>query len=1146
MKRNKLLSRGTALLLALALTLGLCPVSLAAGRSLTLRSLEDLTAFAKNCASDRYSDGLTVRLAADIDAEGTAVSIPLFLGTFDGQGHSISGLRLTESNSAYGLFSRVETGAAVRDLTVEAEVTPSGEQSRMGGIAGENAGSIENCAFSGVVVGSAAVGGIAGYNEGTVQDCSVSGVIRGTQYTGGIAGQNAGTLLRCENRAAVNTTVTEEDITAVELEELESTLYRLLKREEVTETAVTTDTGGIAGFSTGVIQSCTNRGSVGYAHVGYNVGGIAGRQNGYLASCDNRGSVQGRKDVGGIVGQMVPDITLQFSSNSLDQFQSELNTLQGLIDRTLTDAQSASDTVSGHVARISDYAASASDSANDLAGEVGDFADDNIETVNSLLLLVERYLAKASPIFSDLSDASDSVSAAIAETRKLVALLEDTLDYNDQALTQLQSFCAETKAACDAILTGLDALETAFTLIKNGPAQPDTSALRAEVAALREAVTTLEATIGRAGEELAIRGAVSPGTQAQLREDLLAVLDGCAYVTKALAEVVVNTDLSALRDQDLETLRQIAASLQTAMSSFRSAIAHLSAAMGHLQDFFGTLRTLNAHLDGILAQLDAALQQAEAAADSLSSAFSRMAKWARDLSQEEPGSFTPLGPGAEESGSALNASLTGISSEISALNTELSRSNTALISDLRAVNAQFMKVMNLFLNVLNDTQNVNYEDVYEDVSDESLQSATRGKVLECANYGAVTADRNAGGIAGSMAIEYDLDPEDDLQTEGQRSTRFTYQTKAILLSCQNYGTVQAKKSCAGGITGRMDLDTVSQCGGWGNVESESGDYVGGVAGLSLSSIRGSWAKCALSGGRYVGGIAGSGSRVTDCLSLVEITEAAQQSGAIAGEITGDYQGNRFVSETLAGVDRVSLSGKAEAISYDQLTALASAPENFRRLTLRFVADGRTLKEQTFDYGASFPESVYPDAPEKDDYYVRWDRESLNELHFDTTVTAVYEPYVTTLSSAPQDAHPALLVEGKFRLGERMEAQQSTSPVPGSGSLVETWTLTLPEDGEASHTVHWRLPDTEETYTVYLKEDGTWRKTESETIGSYLRFDLPAGAQFAVASAASRPWQLWAPAGAGCAGIAVVLLLFLRKRKTKGPKESECELQTKAR
>ena len=1130
-KGNNLLSRGAALLLALALLLSLCPAALAEGRSLTLRSLEDLTAFARSCASDSYSQGLTVRLAADIDAEGTAVSIPIFLGTFEGQGHAIRGLRLTESNSAYGLFSRVETGAVVRDLTVEAEVTPSGQQNRVGGIAGENAGSLENCAFSGVVVGSAAVGGIAGYNEGSVQDCTASGVVRGSQYTGGIAGQNPGTLLRCESAAAVNTTVTEEDIAAAELENLEGTLYSLLKREEITESAVTTDTGGIAGFSTGVIQSCTNTGAVGYPHVGYNVGGIAGRQNGYLASCVNRGTVQGRKDVGGIVGQMVPDVTLQFTSTGIDQLQSELNTLQGLIDRTLSDAESASDTVSGRVSRISDYAASASDSANDLAGEVGDFANDNIETVNGLLLLVERYLAKASPILADLSDASGSVSSAIAETRKLVALLDDTLDYNDQALAQLQSFCAETKAACDAILTGLDALETAFTLLKNGPAQPDTSALRQEVAALREAVVTLEATIGRAREELAISGAVTPGTQAQLREDLLAVLDGCAYVTKALADVVLNTDFGALRDQDLENLRQIAASLKTAMESFRSAIAHLSAAMGYLQDFCGTLRTLNAHLEGILAQLDTVLAQAESAADSLASAFSRMAKWARDLSEEDPGSFTPLGPGAEESGSALNASLAGISSEISALNTELSRSNTALLADLRAVNAQFMKVMNLFLNVLNETQNVNYEDVYEDVSEESLQSATRGKVLECENYGAVSADRNVGGIAGAMAIEYDLDPEDDLLNSDNRSIRFTYQTKAILLNCDNYGAVQARKSCAGGVTGRMDLGTVSQCGGWGDVGSDSGDYVGGVAGLSLSSIRESWAKCALSGGKYVGGIAGSGSHVTDCLSMVEITDCAQLGGAVAGEITGDYRGNRFVSESLAGVDRVSLSGKAESISYSQLAGLDSAPENFRRLTLRFAADGRTLKEQTFDYGASFPESSYPDAPAKEGFYVRWDRESLHELHFDTTVTAIYEPYVTTLSSDPQDSHPSLLVEGKFREGERMEAQRSTSPVPGSGSLVETWQLELPEDGQESHTVRWRVPEDggDAAYTVYEKENGSWRKVESETIGSYLCFAL-SGSQFAVAPAARSLWWVWTLAAVVILALLAAVILLLRARK----------------
>ena len=98
----------------------------------------------------------------------------------------------------------------MQNLTIEGEVSPSGTQNKVGGLAGENYGSIESCRFSGLVSGGEAVGGIAGYNEGTVTDCTVSGVIRGTRYTGGIAGQNAGTLLRCENGAAVNTTVTEE------------------------------------------------------------------------------------------------------------------------------------------------------------------------------------------------------------------------------------------------------------------------------------------------------------------------------------------------------------------------------------------------------------------------------------------------------------------------------------------------------------------------------------------------------------------------------------------------------------------------------------------------------------------------------------------------------------------------------------------------------------------------------------------------------------------------------------------------------------------------------------------------------------------------------------------------------------------------
>ena len=99
--------------------------------------------------------------------------------------------------------------------------------------------------------------------------------------------------------------------------------------------------------------------------------------------------------------------------------------------------------------------------------------------------------------------------------------------------------------------------------------------------------------------------------------------------------------------------------------------------------------------------------------------------------------------------------------------------------------------------------------------------------------------------------------------------------------------------------------------------------------------------------------------------MVEISACTQLGGAIAGEIDGEYTGNRFVSDTLAGVDRVSLSGKAEQISYAALKELENIPEDFLHLTLRFVADNTVLTEQEFNYGDSFSEEIYPQAPDKD-------------------------------------------------------------------------------------------------------------------------------------------------------------------------------------
>ena len=390
--------RAGAVLILLALLLSLCPAGLAASGEVRIGSAGELADFAAKCASDSYSRGLTAVLTDDIDLGGTAVYIPIFLGTFDGGGHTIRQLDLSSGESRLALFGRIERGGTVKNLRVEGSITPSGSQSTVGGIAAENYGRIDTCVFAGTVIASEQVGGIAGLNEagGVITACRVAGVIQGKRFTGGIVGENAGSVVRCTNLAAVNTSVTDEELDMEELGNLDSTVYDLLKNRSIdNETGTLTDTGGIAGHSTGVLQSCENHGSVGYPHVGYNVGGVAGRQSGYISNCKNSGEIQGRKDVGGLVGQMAPDITLQTSSDSLEELQDELNTLHAMLSRTMDDAEMVSDDVSAQLTQVTDYADSARTHAGDLVDQVQEFTDANIEAVNSVSLLAERYVSRA-------------------------------------------------------------------------------------------------------------------------------------------------------------------------------------------------------------------------------------------------------------------------------------------------------------------------------------------------------------------------------------------------------------------------------------------------------------------------------------------------------------------------------------------------------------------------------------------------------------------------------------------------------------------------------------------------------------------------------------------------------------------------------
>lgn len=876
--------RITALLAAALLLGGLCAPAAAQAQesTLTISTPEQLQQLARDCSSDTYSVGLTVYLANDIDAGGKELSIPTFAGVFDGQGYTIRGIHLSQEASPAGFFAYVQPSAVVRNLKVVGQVAPSGDVSYAGGIAGRNSGTIENCTFSGTVSAAGYLGGIAGRNEesGVISGCISDGVVHGTRYVGGIAGENGGTLSACNNAAAVSTTVTDTSDPQQTLADLTDTVYRLFQnRDSVAGDSYMSDIGGIAGNSTGSVTGCVNSGPVGYPHVGYNIGGIAGQQSGHISNCINRGTVQGRKDVGGIVGQMVPDISIQYTESSIDALQGELAALQTLLDQTAGHAESGNAAVSGHVSQISDYADDAQSSARDIAGQLRDWAD-----------------------------------------------------------------------------------------------TPDPDTL----------------------------------------------------------------------------------------------------------------------------------------------------------------------PDCREESEALNSSLSAMFNELGALGEDMSGSGATLSSDIKAVNRQFNTVMNLFLNLLSDTQDVNYTDVYEDVSDESIYSAVDGKLTACENRGTVSADLNVGGIAGSMAIEYDTDPEDDLLSSGQRTSHFTYETKAILLECRNYGAVTARKNCAGSVVGRMDLGTVYACGGYGSTESESGNYVGGVAGYSLSSIRRSFAKCPLSGQRFMGGIAGSGSRISDCRSMVEITDCIRSGGGVAGELTGEASGNYFVSDTLAGIDRISYAGKAEKINYETLCALEGIPSEFLSLTVTFMADGSVLRSETLHYGDSLPADAFPILPQKDGYYAHWDKESLTDLHFDQIVSVVYTTYLAALpSQQTRDGKPDLFAVGQFRSGDELTSKTLDSPAQAecSGAL-ETWQLSMPADGLDSHEIRYLPPeDAPSRLTVYVRQaDGSWARVEHSTFGSYLTFrmDGSEGAFCVVASAVSY-WLAAVLAAAALLAVLGLVLLLRKKRRRNASK-----------
>lgn len=326
-----------------------------------IKNEEQFLEFAENCRLNQYSANVQVNLWVNLDLSGLDFSgVPSFSGVFCGGGHTISGLSITADGSYMGLFRYLTESAVVADLYVEGVVAPGGSASFVGGIAGQNAGKIENCSFTGTVSGLDYVGGLVGSNTvtGIIENCGNNGTVTGNHFAGGFAGENLGVIRNCKNRAAVNTTDADNSLSISDI-----TLESITGAESA---VTTTDIGGIAGRNVGVIRSCRNRGQVGYRQMGYNVGGICGSSVGLVAECENYGQVLGRKEVGGIVGHLIPATQLEFTQDALQQLEGELDTLSGLTGGAGFHAQSGIAGISGQVSALKGHVQTAKDAVSTL------------------------------------------------------------------------------------------------------------------------------------------------------------------------------------------------------------------------------------------------------------------------------------------------------------------------------------------------------------------------------------------------------------------------------------------------------------------------------------------------------------------------------------------------------------------------------------------------------------------------------------------------------------------------------------------------------------------------------------------------------------------------------------------------------------
>ena len=1231
--------------------------------ALHIRDESDFLAFAENCRLDRYSDGLTVVLDSDIALEAESWPVASFGGTFDGRGHTISGFTQTGPQGYTGLFSTVRQTGTVRNLRVIVQIEPSGIQTRLGGIAGTNYGRIENCAVSGRISAHAEAGGIAGRNmqSGEIRSCVFEGTVQGDVYTGGIAGYNEGVIISCANRGLVNTEYQDVPHTA---EQVSSTLENILltgKLNTPENTDVRMDTGGIAGISSGIITSCSNERVVGYDYVGYNTGGIVGRSSGFIRDCVNTGKVLGRKDVGGIAGQLQPFLQLDFTGSVLGELDEALDTLQSRVGSALNSASGYSADTNARLSTLSVLAGTARDDVRQLSDEAADTADSAAARANSAssvlqdafgilsgvvsqvtaytaevkekadrfgkaldafmdeAQLTESERAELKAAFQRFSGGLDQVSSSAQKLGELIAsgpeIPADSREAVNEAYRGIKDGYSEMEDAA-AEITGLleakglspaagaDAMDYSFfrdaeavraaaeemnraIAEKSGPLapvgertgndaqesgqagesagdEPGTGELTGVIAAVEAAQRLIDGIVSGEGEKPSLRGEMEEFFQSRsdagdpLSEEDKAQISGDVARIEAASKAV---------DEDLETLKEIrdrGLQDEDAVRAWEDeVIPVLSDLTGQLGGIAEAYRDLNSVVSGYAGRFPGGqlpgIGEAFGELAAKASAFPAIGNDLAGVLDSLAGldlRLSGVSAQAREAGNELYDTLGGMLNEVNGLNNSIHADTSAAIGDLRGITDQFSVIFDILEKLArqqlgSDEDGDDEDSRFEDVSEEEIGKASQGRTSECVNEGEISADSHAGGIAGTIGIEYDLDPEQDIQTMGKGSLNYIFRARGIIDRSENRGRILSRGSYCGGIAGNMEMGVISECINRGEVVCR-GDYAGGIAGFSAASIRNSSERSDVSGVRYVGGIAGYGTRIAGTAAMVNITGAEQFSGAVAGWVKDlDFESlnsNIYYSDTAYGINGVSYTGMAEPVAYARLREESQGAELFTDLELDFTVDGEAVSTLWCRYGDSIPEESIPPVPERTGFIGRWSRSDYSYITKNEVIIAEYTRIVTMISSGErrQGGMPVLLAEGSFDEGEEIALYGELTE---AGEL-ERWHAVIPEEvpdkvrtepeeeggenetGGASHRLRFLPGGDWGEFSVCIFEDGVKTPVELTRNGRYYCFESPlAQFSFTVEPAERKKGKPGAAAAGTC--LAAAAVLYFRKRGRRG-------------